>query len=83
MWIFKSSGNQDLIRLKKATFEHMGIIPQGIGFVTPAERFTPSMPLIEMAFARNREQIGDMSSAFTKGYDQGKGEGRTATETMA
>ena len=41
------------------------------------------MPLIEMAFARNREQLGDMSSSFTKGYDEGKGQGRTATETMA
>jgi hypothetical protein len=83
MWFFKIAGNQDLIRIKKATFEHMGVIPQGIAFVTPAERSTPNMPLLEMAFARNREQIGDMSNNFTKGYDQGKGEGRTATETMA
>ena len=83
MWLFQSAGNQDLIRLKKATFEHMGIIPQGIKFLTPAERFVPNMPLIEMAFARNRQQIGDMSDSFTKGYDEGKGQGRTATETMA
>ena len=83
MWIFQTAGNQDLVRIKKATFEHMGIIPQGIKFLTAAERFTPNMPLIEMAFARNHQQIGDMSSAFTKGYDQGNGEGRTATETMA
>ena len=83
LWFFKSAGNQDLIRLKKASFSHMGIIPQGIGFLTPAERYVPNTPLIEMAFARNREQLGDMSSSFTKGYDEGKGQGRTATETMA
>jgi hypothetical protein len=83
MWIFQTAGNQDLIRLKKASFEHMGIIPQGIKFLTPAERFTPNMPLIEMAFARNRQQLGDLSNSFTKGYDEGKGQGRTATETMA
>jgi hypothetical protein len=83
MWFFQTAGNQDLMRLKKASFAHMGIIPQGIRFLTPAERYTPNMPLIEMAFARNRQQLGDMSSSFTKGYDEGKGQGRTATETMA
>lgn len=83
MWIFQTAGSQDLIRLKKASFEHMGIIPAGIKFLTPAERFTPNMPLIEMAFARNRQQLGDLSNSFTKGYDEGKGQGRTATETMA
>ena len=83
MWFFQVAGNQDLIRLKKATFEHMGVIPSGIRFLTGQERYTPNMPLVEMAFARNRQQIGDMSNSFTKGYDQGNGQGRTATETMA
>ena len=84
MWFFQTAGNQDLVRLKKANFEHMGIIPQGIKFLTAQERFTPNAPLIEMAFARNRQQIGDMSTSFTQGYDRGPGgQGRTATETMA
>lgn len=83
MWFFQTAGNQDLVRLKKANFQHMGIIPQGVKFLTPSERYTPNMPLIEMAFSRNRQQLGDMSSTFTRGYDEGKGQGRTATETMA
>jgi len=83
MWFFQTAGNQDLVRLKKANFEHMGIIPQGIKFLTSAERFTPNAQLLEMAFARNRQQIGDMSTSFTQGYDKGNSQGRTATETMA
>ena len=83
MWFFQTAGNQDLIRLKKASFQHMGIIPAGIKFLAANERYTPNMPLVEMAFARNREQLGDMSASFTRGYDEGKGQGRTATETMA
>lgn len=83
MWFFKAAGNQDLIRVKKANFQHMGVLPSGISMVLPSERYTPNMPLIEMAFARNRQQLGDMSSSFTKGYDEGKTQGRTATETMA
>jgi hypothetical protein len=83
MWFFQTAGNQDLIRLKKANFEHMGIIPQGIKFLTANERYTPNAPLIEMAFARNRQQLGDISNSFTKSYDQANSQGRTATETMA
>lgn len=82
MWFFQTAGNQDLIRLKKANFEHMGIIPQGIKFLTAQERYTPNAPLIEMAFDRNRQQLGDMSTSFTRGYDQSN-QARTATETMA
>jgi hypothetical protein len=83
MWFFQTAGNQDLVRLKKANFEHMVIIPQGIKFLTAADRFVPNAPMLQMAFERNRQQIGDMSTSFTQGYDRGSGEGRTATETMA
>jgi hypothetical protein len=82
MWFFQTAGNQDLIRLKKASFEHMGVIPQGIKFLTAQERYTPNAPLIEMAFARNRQQLGEMSTSYTRGYEQ-TSEARTATETMA
>lgn len=86
MWFFQTAGNQDLIRLKKANFEHMGVIPQGIKFLTANERFTPDAQLIQMAFARNRQLMSDSSTSYTQQYDsgqQGSSQGRTATETMA
>lgn len=84
MWFFQTAGNQDMLRLKKANFEHMGIIPQGIRFLTPNERYKPDAALTQMAFARNRQLMSDSSSTYTQDYDRGKGEAaRTATETMA
>jgi hypothetical protein len=82
MWFFQTAGNQDMIRLKKANFEHMGIIPQGIKFLTANERFTPNAQLIQMVFDRNRRTMADSSTTYTQDYDKG-GEARTATETMA
>lgn len=84
MWFFQTAGNQDLVRLKKANFEHMGLIPQGIKYLTAAERFTPNLPLIQLGFQRNRQVMDDNSTAYKPSYSQGpEGEGRTATETMA
>ena len=84
MWFFQTAGNQDLIRLKKANFEHMGIIPQGIRFLTPQERYSPNHNLIQMAFARNRQLMADSSTAYTQDYERtGAQTPRTATETMA
>lgn len=84
MWFFQTASNNDLIRLKKANFAHMGVIPQGIKFLTAAERFTPNMQLLNMAFARNRQLMADSSTSYTQQYDEGEGgRGRTATETMA
>lgn len=85
MWFFQTAGNQDLIRLKKANFEHMGVIPNGIKFLTANERFTPNAGLVQMAFARNRQLMADSSTTYTQNYDQGTAgqTPRTATETMA
>ena len=84
MWFFQTAGNQDLVRLKKANFEHMGVIPQGIKFLTAAERFTPNHQLIGMAFDRNRQLMADSATTYTQSYEKSnEGQGRTATETMA
>jgi hypothetical protein len=84
MWFFQTASNQDLVRLKKANFEHMGVIPQGIKFLTANERFTPNFQLVQMGFARNRQLMSDSATTYTQEYDKGnEGEARTATETMA
>lgn len=86
MWFFQTAGNQDLLRLKKVNFEHMGVIPQGIKWLTANERFTPDHALVQAAFARNRQLMADSSTTYTQNYasTQGaQGNARTATETMA
>lgn len=84
MWFFRTASNTDLIRLKKANFFHMGVIPQGIDWVKAGERFTPDANLVQMAFTRNRSLMNDSASSFSQQFDKGPGEREmTATETMA
>jgi hypothetical protein len=85
MWFFQTASNQDMQRLKKASFEHMGIIPQGIRFLTADERFTPNPNLMELAFSRNQKLMADNSTTYTQDYSGTRtgDTARTATETMA
>ena len=84
MWFFQTASNQDLMRLKKANFEHMGVIPAGIRFLTAAERFSPNQQLVNMAFERNQMLIANSSTSYTQDLEQGRGDQPlTATETMA
>lgn len=84
MWLFRTASNTDLVRLKKADFYHMGIIPAGIDFVKPQDRFPVDGKLVEMGFARFQKLIADNAASFTQDFDQGgSGKEMTATETMA
>lgn len=84
MWFFQTAGNTDMVRLKKVLLEHMGVIPQGIKYLTANERFVPNQGLIEMAFARNERKIADSSTSYTQDFERSSGgQARTATETMA
>lgn len=83
MWFFQTAGNQDLMRIKKANFEHMGLIPQGIRWLTPNERYIPNLPLIELAFDLNRRRMAEASTSFTQDFQRQSKNDMTATETMA
>lgn len=84
LWFFRVAGNSDMVRLKKALFSQMGVIPQGVSMVKNDERYKPDAALIEMAFGRNQSAMQRFSSSFTQDFANGQG-GRemTATETMA
>ena len=84
MWYFQVAGNQDLVRLKKVNFEHMGVIPHGVRWLTTAERFTPNAPLVQMAFGRNQQLIDNASMSYTQSSDRNEqSREETATKTMA
>lgn len=71
MWFFRTASDQDLRRLKKANFTHMGVIPAGIEWIKGNERFTPDWTLIQGAFARNRALMDDSSASYTHKFDEG------------
>jgi hypothetical protein len=84
MWFFRVSSNEQMIRLKQASFAHMGVIPQGVEFVKAQDRFIPDAGMVTMAFARNRQLMSENAASFTQDFDKGANEKEmTATETMA
>lgn len=84
MWFFRTSNQNQFDRIKKANFTHMGVIPDGVAFVTADQRFKPDGALIDMAFSANRQIMAENASSFTQDFDSGKTDKpMTATETMA
>lgn len=84
MWFFRTASNQDLVRLKKANFQHMGVIPAGIEFVKGGDRPVYDAVLVQAAFNRNRGLMNDSAASFSQDFDrENKGKEMTATETMA
>jgi hypothetical protein len=84
MWFFRVAGQQDMLRLKKADFYHMGVIPQGVSFIPAQERFTPNANLLELGFSGLRQLISENAASFTQDFDKGsQGKELTATEVMA
>jgi hypothetical protein len=83
MWYFRANGKSGFDRIKKAMFEHMGVIPDGINFVPAGERFTPNANLLQMGFGMNRQLMSENSASFTQDPNTGEGKEMTATETMA
>lgn len=83
MWFFRTSNEQQFSRLKKALFSHMGVIPEGIEFVTAEQRFKPDANLVELQLSTNRQLLSENAASFTQDFDSSQSREMTATETMA
>lgn len=83
MQYFRVNDPDDRDRLQKIDLVHMGILPEGMQFVRPEERWKVDQSLVSEAIAMNQQRLADQSSSFAQDYDEGTGEGETATRTMA
>lgn len=83
MWFFRSGNEGQFNKIKKAMFSHMGVIPEGISFVTATERFKPDHNLVNLLLSQNRQLMGENAASFTQDFRQGGEQEMTATETMA
>jgi len=83
MQYFRVNDPADRDRLQKIDLVHMGILPDGMQFVRPEERWKVDQSLVSEAIAMNQQRLADQSSSFAQDYDEGTGEGETATRTMA
>jgi hypothetical protein len=83
LWYFRMQAADDRERLEKVNLHHLGIIPDGLSFVTGQERFKPDEAFIGMVMGQNRQSMSESSSAFTQNVNDGTVKEMTATETMA
>jgi hypothetical protein len=83
LWYFRMQRADDRERLEKVNLHHLGIIPDGLSFVTGPERFTPNHQFIGMVMSQNRQSMSEASASFTQDVNDGTTKEMTATETMA
>lgn len=81
--LFKVSSPADQDRLQKVDLVNWGTIPEGLGFVTAAERFSVNPQVIEQYFGQNQRSIAKNTSAWTQDLAHSKDTPMTAFEAAA
>jgi hypothetical protein len=82
---FRVGNPADMDRLSKIDLVDKGILPEGLQFVKPEERWRIDEGLILNAMQLGRQSMSDVSSAFTQDLDfnSERDSNETATRTMA
>jgi hypothetical protein len=81
---FRINNPNDVDRLQKIDLVHLGILPEGLDFVKPEERWKVDQPLVSEAMAINRQTMADMSASFSQtGESQDANESATLTMQRA
>lgn len=83
---FRVANPEDAERLQKVDLMNLGIIPEGLSFVPPQERWQVNQNLVQQTMLLNRQSMAENSTSYTKdfGYEQGrKTPEKTATEVSA
>lgn len=82
---FRVANPADMDRLTKIDLIDKGILPEGLEFVKPQDRWQINDKLAAQAMELNRQTMSDNSASFTQDFDFGKesDSGETATRTMA
>lgn len=83
-WYFRNVATEDQEKLQMIQLNNMGVIPDGLTFVTPQERHTINEGLLAAAFTQNRQLIAENSASYVQDADTiGKVGEETATAVMA
>jgi hypothetical protein len=81
---FRVSNPDDSERLQKIDLINLGIIPDGMAFVTRNERWNVDNQLVQSAMALNRQSMADNSTSFTSDFGhQDASPEKTATQITA
>lgn len=80
--LFRNVGEDDRERLEKVDLFHMGIVPDGLSFVTAAERHEINEQQTQMMFAMNKQLMGESSSVWMPEVDTGTEKQQTLGEAQ-
>lgn len=80
---FRVANPADRDRLQKIDLVHLGILPEGLNFVKPEERWKIDQGLVTEYLQMSRQTMADVSASFSQNVDQEQSKGETATLTMA
>ncbi len=84
MQFYRVTNPADAQRAVQVNLVDRAVIPEGINFVSPNDRWKYDMALAELGLDLNRRSMADNSAAFTSDFDfQTSNQPETATRTMA
>lgn len=80
--LFRNVGEDDRERLEKVDLWHMGIVPDGLSFVTAAERHEVNEGQVQMMMALNQQLMSESSSTYLPEIDTGSDKEQTLGEAQ-
>jgi hypothetical protein len=83
MQYFRVSNPEDKERVTKIDLHHLGVIPEGLNFVTPQERWQVNHTLVNETAAELRQSMVETAAQFREGREASAGVEKTATQVMA
>lgn len=81
---FRMANEDDRERILKIDLHHLGVIPNGVSFVPPADRWKIDQALVSLGLGQNQERMQKAAAQFREGKDDTNArKEKTATEIMA
>lgn len=80
---FRVANAEDRARVQKIELGNLGIVPAGLQFVTPAERWQVNEALWVAGLSQNRQLLQESAASYVQDQDSATGKELTATEVMA
>jgi len=84
MQYFWANGERDVQRIQQINLTHKKVLPEGLRFVRPEERWQVQSDMVSLTLANNRQIIAETATSYAQDLEIGQeASPETATKTMA
>lgn len=81
---FRVANPNDAERITKLDLHNFGVVPEGVNFVRPEERWQINYQLVELGLLQNRQMMNESAAQYREGRDNATDKTeKTATQIMA